>query len=148
MLIIAGSLATFVFGTGMRVLEMCQEAKQCQVEVARIAVRTQNVLGTLKNAGEHFSDEAQLETSLLELKGVFEILQSLVGRCGLPTSFSKRASTAMLKRKNPNKQALADAEARLEQITKVKETIHSSARINRENNVFIVNPSANNRCPT
>lgn len=41
-------LVEFVFGAGMRLLDQCGEAKQCEEEVVRIAVRTQNVLGTLK----------------------------------------------------------------------------------------------------
>lgn len=42
------ALVEFVFAAGVRVLNLCQEAKQCEAEVIRIAVRTQNVLGTLK----------------------------------------------------------------------------------------------------
>lgn len=42
------TLIQFVFGAGLRLLDLCEEAKQCEAEVIRIAVRTQNVLGTLK----------------------------------------------------------------------------------------------------
>lgn len=55
----------------------------------------------------------------MELKGLFESIHALVGRCGLPEKFTKRAQMAMLNRPNPNRTALINAERRLEQITKV-----------------------------
>lgn len=102
---------------------MSKEAKQCEVEVARIiAVRTQNVLGTLDCAGGHFSEQAGLEANLLELiKSVLENVQGLVGRCGPSKMPKKRIRDAMFKQSNPNKQALIDAERKLEAITKVRE---------------------------
>lgn len=112
-------LIEFVFAAGIRLLDLCEEAKQCEIEVVRIAVRTQNVLGTLKDAAEHFDKQTGLEASLLELKGVFENVHALVGRCAIPESFAKRASLAVMKRGNPNQQALVRAERRLEQITQV-----------------------------
>lgn len=41
-------LIEFVFAAGVRLIDQCEEAKQCETEVIRVAVRTQNVLGTLK----------------------------------------------------------------------------------------------------
>eukprot|EP00752_Nemacystus_decipiens_P004091 g3744.t1 len=58
-----------------------------------------------------------MEASLLELKTLFESIHALVGRCGLPESMVKKASLVVLNRANPNKQALINAEKRLEQIT-------------------------------
>ena len=84
----AENLVTFVLSTGITILEMSKEAKQCEVEVARIAVRTQNVLGTLDAAKKHFSEQAGLEVSLLELKSVLESVKVLV--CLLYTSPSPR----------------------------------------------------------
>lgn len=112
-------LLEFVFAAGVRLIDQCELARQCEVEVVRIAVRTQNVLGTLKDAREHFERQAGLEASLLELKAVFESVHSLVGRCGVPVSLTKRASL-MWQKGNPNKLALVNAEKRLEQITQVR----------------------------
>ena len=114
----AENLVTFVLSTGITILEMSKEAKQCEVEVARIAVRTQNVLGTLDAAKKHFSEQAGLEVSLLELKSVLESVKVLVGRCGTP-KMPRRIKDAILKQKNPNKQALIDTEKKLETITQV-----------------------------
>lgn len=114
----AEHLVAFVLSTGMTVLEMSKEAKQCEVEVARIAVRTQNALGTLDAARKHFSEQAGLEANLLELKGVLENVRVLVGRCGTP-KMPKRIKDAVLKQRNPNKRALIDAEKKLEAITQV-----------------------------
>lgn len=115
-------LLEFVFAAGVRLIDQCELARQCEVEVVRIAVRTQNVLGTLKDAREHFEKQAGLEASLLELKAVFESVHSLVGRCGVPVSLAKRASL-MWQRGNPNKLALVNAEKRLEQITQVRKIV-------------------------
>lgn len=65
-----------------------------------------------------------MEASLVELKTLFESIHGLVGRCGLPESLAKRASLVMLNRVNPNKQALENAEKRLEQITHVRRSKH------------------------
>lgn len=115
----AEHLAAFAFGTAIRVLDMSKEAQQCEMEVARVAVRMQNVLGTLDHAGGHFTEQAGLEANLLELKGVLENVKVLVGRCG-PPKIPKRIKDAVLRQRNPNRQALIDAEKKLEVITQVR----------------------------
>lgn len=72
-----------------------------------------------KDASEHFDKQTGLEASLIELKSLFESIHALVGRCGLPERFAKRAQMAVMNRPNPNRTALINAERRLEQITKV-----------------------------
>lgn len=115
----ADFLLDFVIGAGVRLVDQCEEARQCEVEVVRIAVRTQNVLGTMRDARNHFDGHVGLEASLLELKDVFESVNVLVGRCGVPASLKQRAGL-MFQWENPHKEALINAEMRLEQITQVQ----------------------------
>lgn len=73
----------------------------------------------MQDASEHFHKNTGIEASLLELKTLFESTHALVGRCGLPENLLRRASL-VLNRGNPIKDALINAEKRLEQITQVR----------------------------
>lgn len=73
----------------------------------------------MQDASEHFHKNTGMEASLLELKTLFESTHALVGRCGLPENLLRRASL-VLNRGNPIKDALINAEKRLEQITQVR----------------------------
>lgn len=115
-------LLEYVIGAACRTVKLCEEAKQCQVEVARIAIRTQNTLATLRDAQEQFERQAHvLEASLLELKEVFEDIHGLVGRCNLPSiPWREKVSRVVVPiGSNPTKEALINAEKKLERITQV-----------------------------
>lgn len=116
---LVGLLASFVYGAGMQVLDRCQEAKQCEVEVARVALRTQNVLARLEDAQKHFVDQAGLDANMYELKGVLENVNALVTRCGISRT-KNRSKISALRRVNPNKKALIDVEQKLKGITEVR----------------------------
>lgn len=110
-------LLHFVYATGVRLIEKCEVAKQCESEVVRIALRTQNVLGTLESSSSEFVENIELRSSLLELKELLETLHALVERCKFPVTLSGRAAL-LLQRKNPNQEALIRAELKLERVTK------------------------------
>ena len=131
---LTGCLVSFVFGAGMRVLDISRDAKQCEIEVARVAVHTQHVLATLEKAQCHFGEEAGLDESLLELKNVFENLKALVGRCRVGLSKAARARMIATGRPNPNKEALQIAERKLGENTQVRET---SGRADGHTHIYI-----------
>lgn len=115
-------LLEYVIGAACRTVKLCEEAKQCHVEVARIAIRTQNTLATLRDAQDQFKQQAHvLEASLLELKGVFEEIHGLVGRCNLSSMAWREKVTRVVvpMGANPTRDALINAEKRLERITQV-----------------------------
>lgn len=115
-MVVGLELLHFVYAAGVAVLQKCEVARQCETEVVRIAVRTQNILASLQDATQHFSESVELRRSLLELKEIFENVSSLVDRCKRPVTLGGKAKT-ILQRKNPNHEALIQAERSLEQIT-------------------------------
>lgn len=117
---LVGLLASFVYGAGMEILDRCQEAKQCEAEVTRVGLRTQNVLARLEDAQKHFADQAGLDANMYELKGVLENVKALVIRCGISRT-KNRSKLSALRRVNPNKKALIEAEQKLQGITEVRE---------------------------
>ena len=99
---------------------MCREVKQCELEVARIAIRTQNALASLELAKKHFGGQAEgLDANLIELKDVLENVKGLVGRCSL--SKKKRVKIVGLGQSNPIRDSLMNSERKLEEITQVRE---------------------------
>lgn len=84
------ALVALIYEAGGIVINMCSIVKQCPVEAARIAVRTQNVLGLLQSAAEEFSGDVALETSLLQLRSILQRVIVLVERCKKKNRFSAK----------------------------------------------------------
>ena len=126
--IMGDALIQYVFSAGFRLIDQCEEARQCEVEVVRIAVRTQNVLATLRDAQEQSREVTCLEVGLLELKSVFEDVHGLVNRCSNTLTLRGKASMMVQRGPNPNKAALIKAEKRLERVTQVSIITRSPSR--------------------
>lgn len=84
------ALIALIYEAGNVVVNQCKIVKQCPAEAARIAIRTQNVLGLLQAAAEEFQGNVALETSLLELRSVLQRVIKLVDRCKQKARFSAK----------------------------------------------------------
>ncbi len=84
------ALVALIYEAGGVVINQCKIVRQCPAEAARIAVRTQNVLGLLREAAEEFSGNVALETSLLQLRSILQRVIVLVERCKKKHSLSAK----------------------------------------------------------
>lgn len=84
------ALVALIYEVGKIVITQCKIVKRCPAEAARIAVRTQNVLGLLQAAAQEFEGNVALETSLLELRDVLQRVMKLVERCKKKARFSQK----------------------------------------------------------
>lgn len=109
------SLIVLIHETGAAVIKMCKLVKQCPIEAARIAMRTQNVLLMLESVAEEFTDVLALNKGLLELRELLENIRVLVRRCKRPARLATRVRRvfgifAM-------RDALREVESQLERVT-------------------------------
>lgn len=109
------ALVALIFQAGSSVIDQCRIAQQCAGEAARIALRTQNVLGLLQVGEEELLSNVPFEYSLLYLRETLETISVLLERCKQPARFSGRASRAF--RLKATKDALLATEANLERVT-------------------------------
>lgn len=109
------TLVALIYNTGSGVIDQCKAVQQCPREAARIALRTQNVLGLLRGAAEEFVGNVALERSLLELREALEKIAQLVERCTQPARFS--AKSLRVFRITATKENLLSAEEGLERVT-------------------------------
>eukprot|EP00752_Nemacystus_decipiens_P004498 g4107.t1 len=107
------ALVALIFQAGSGVIEQCEIAQQCAGEAARIALRTQNMLGLLQVGEEELLSNVPFEYSLLFLRETLETISVLLERCKQPAR--PRASRAF--RMKATKAALLAAEANLERVT-------------------------------
>ncbi|CAM9398970.1 unnamed protein product [Scytosiphon promiscuus] len=110
------TLVALIYNTGSGVIDRCKIVQQCPREAARIALRTQNVLGLLRDAAEGFAGNLALERSLLELREALEKIAHLVERCTQPARLSMRVLRAF--RITATKESLLAAEDNLERVTR------------------------------
>ncbi|CAM9568738.1 unnamed protein product [Discosporangium mesarthrocarpum] len=110
------TIVTLVYGVGSAVITKCGEAKQCEVEAGRIAIRTQNILATLQSAVNTFKEDIGLCRNLLKLKEILEIAQDWVGRCSRRGSMKGRITANI--RSGTTRAKLVDLETDLERLTK------------------------------
>lgn len=109
------ALVALIFQAGSGVIDQCRTVQQCAGEAARIALRTQNVLGLLQVGEEELLSNVPFECSLLYLRETLETMSVLLERCKQPARFSANASRAF--RMKATKAALLAAEASLERVT-------------------------------
>lgn len=105
----------YALQAGMAVIEACEVANQCESEVVRISLRTQNILSTLKTACDHFPESTGLQAKILELREIFEDLRVLLGRCARPKGIAAKASRLI--NAETNRLGLLKAERELERLT-------------------------------
>lgn len=89
------ALVALIYEAGGIVITKCKIVKQYPAEAARIAIRTQNVLGLLQPAAEDFKGNVAFETSLLELRAVLQRVIQLVERCKKKARFSDKVCTTV-----------------------------------------------------
>lgn len=102
------ALVALIYEAGGIVITQCKIVKQCPAEAARIAIRTQNVLGLLHAAAEDFKGNVALETSLLELRAVLQRVIQLVERCKKKARFSDKACAVLVKNTPENRTIYVD----------------------------------------
>lgn len=106
-------LVALIFQAGSGVIKKCLIVQQCAGEAARIALRTQNVLGLLPVGEEELRRDAAMEKSLLHLRKVLEMILMKLERCKKPARISGRRAFRM----HATKEALLTAEADLARVT-------------------------------
>ncbi len=106
-------LVALIFQAGGGVIKRCLIVQQCAGEAARIALRTQNVLGLLPVGAEELRRDVALQKSLLHLRKVLETILMKLERCKKPARISEKRAF----RKNATKVALLAAEADLARVT-------------------------------
>lgn len=109
------ALVALIFQAGSGVIDQCRIVQQCAGEAARIALRTQNVLGLLQVGEEELLSNVPFEYSLLCLRETLETTSVLLERCKQPARFSAKASRAF--RMKATKHKLLETEANLERVT-------------------------------
>lgn len=109
------ALVALIFQAGSSVIDQCRITQQCAGEAARIALRTQNVLGLLQVGEEELLSNVPFEYSLLFLRETLETISVLLERCKQPARFSARAARAF--RMKATKAALLATEVNLERVT-------------------------------
>lgn len=88
------ALVALIFQAGSDVIGQCRIVQQCAGEAARIALRTQNVLGLLQVGEEELLSNVPFECSLLYLRERLEAISVLLGRCKQPARLSAKAFRA------------------------------------------------------
>lgn len=109
------ALVALIFQAGRGVIDQCRIVQQCAGQAARIALRTQNVLGLLQVGEEELLSNVPFESSLLCLREILETIAVLLERCKSPARSSANASRAF--RMKATRDALTAAEANLERVT-------------------------------
>ena len=107
------TLVALIFQAGNGVIKKCLTVQQCVRQAARIALRTQNVLGLLPVGEEEWRRDAAPEYSLLHLRELLETILVKLERCKKPARASVKRGFHM----KATKEALLEAEADLERVT-------------------------------
>lgn len=75
------AVITFIYKVAEEILSRIEQAKECPREAERIALRTQNLIGTLHAAARTFHNDAALMAKLVELRTFLDSVPPLLEQC-------------------------------------------------------------------